>query len=303
MKRGLLARLRTNGVTYIVAALILLLVVPLYQLLILNPTGFGQAESNAGAQRYIAYLAWISTHMSPFLIDRTLLIIAFILLISFPYALYRIIVAQEIMYQQELEEAEELEDDEDDVEHDVEHDVEEVATDNAAMTAVNEGEEIASAEDGQLAMPEHAWRGKSFVVLAIWLSMIGLGIYLLGLVVSTGYLFIIGTSTANVARENVETYLPLLSIFTNTLGTGLLGMGALFFGAMIARTGKNLWPTSWVLFGYAGLFAGAIFCISAVAVLSAPGIGQSTLTTLATLAFAAWLLWLGIMLIRLKAEA
>lgn len=299
MKRGLLARLRTNGVTYIVAALILLLVVPLYQLLILNPTGFGQAESNAGAQRYIAYLAWISTHISPFLIDRALLIIAFILLISFPYALYRIIVAQEIMYQQELEETEEIDEDEEDAEHDVE----EVATDNAAMTAVNEGEEIASAEDGQLAMPEHAWRGKSFVVLAIWLSMIGLGIYLLGLLVSTGYLFIIGTSTANATRENVETYLPLLSIFTNTLGTGLLGMGALFFGTMIARTGKNLWPTSWVLFGYAGLFTGAILCISAVAVLSAPGIGQSTLTTLATLVFAAWLLWLGIMLIRLKAEA
>ncbi|BCL82952.1 hypothetical protein ccbrp13_54170 [Ktedonobacteria bacterium brp13] len=294
MKRGLLARLRTNGVTYIVAALILLLVVPLYQLLILNPTGFGQAESNAGAQRYIAYLAWISTHMSPFLIDRALLIIAFILLISFPYALYRIIVAQEIMYQQELDETEELDDEEEE---------EEIATDNAAMTAANEGEEIAGAEGGQLAMPEYAWRGKSFVVLAIWLSMIGLGIYLLGLIISTGYLFIIGNSTANAARENVETYLPLLSIFTNTLGTGLLGMGALFFGAMIARTGKNLWPTSWVLFGYAGLFAGAIFCISAVAVLSAPGIGQSTLTTLATLVFAAWLLWLGIMLIRLKAEA
>lgn len=295
MKRGLLARLRTNGVTYIVAALILLLVVPLYQLLILNPTGFGQAESNTGAQRYIAYLAWISTHMSPFLIDRALLIIAFILLISFPYALYRIIVTQEIMYQQELEESEELEDDDEDVE--------EVTTDNVAVTVANEGEEIAGVEGGQLVMPEHAWRGKSFVVLAIWLSMIGLGIYLLGLIVSTGYLFIIGNSTANATRENGEAYLPLLSIFTNTLGTGLLGMGALFFGAMIARTGKNLWPTSWVLFGYAGLFAGAIFCISAVAVLSAPGIGQSTLTTLATLVFAAWLLWLGIMLMRLKAEA
>src|SRR5690348_10450692 len=106
MKRSLLVRLRSNGVSFLVAALLLLLAVPLYQSLILGPTGFSQAQSSTGAERYTAYLAWIGTHISQFLIDRSLLIIAFILLLSFPYALYRIIVAQEIMYQQELESSE-----------------------------------------------------------------------------------------------------------------------------------------------------------------------------------------------------
>jgi hypothetical protein len=295
MKRSLLARLRSNGVSFLIASLLLLLAVPLYQSLILGPSGFSQAESSTGAERYTAYLAWISTHSSQFLIDRALLIIAFILLFAFPYALYRIIVAQEIMYQQELEssdEGEEDEEDEDEEEEDNEEDSAEVEDDT---------EETATDEDD--GMPEHAWRGKSFVVLAIWLSIIGFIIYLIGLIASTGYLYIVANSTGTAIHEGVATYLPLLSIFTNTLGTGMLGMGVLFFGAMIARTGKNLWPNSWVFFAYAGLFTGAILCISAVAVFSAPGTGQSTLTTLATLIFAAWMLWLAIMLVRLKPEA
>lgn len=292
MKRGLLARLRSNGIAYIVAALVLLLVIPLYQSLILNPTGFGQAQGNTGPERYIAYLVWIGTHLTPFLISRAFLILAFLLLFTAPYSLYRIIVAQEIMYQQELaDENAELEDDDD---------TEDEEQNNRGDTGEQSKKEARAST--QAALPDHAWRGKSFVVLAIWLALIGLVIYLLGLLTSTGYLVIVGSSTANGVHAQVATYLPLLSIITNTLGTGLLGMGTLFFGAMIARTGKNLWPTSWVLFGYAGLFTGAILCISAVAVLSAPGTGQSTLTTLATLVFAAWTLWLGIALVRLKPE-
>lgn len=285
MKRSLLARLRSNGISYIVAAAILLLGIPLYQTLVLGPTGFTQAQSNTGGGRYIAYLNWISTHTSSFLIDRGLLIIAFILLFSFPYALYRIIVAQEIMYQQELEESD------DDAADDDEFEDDEQDKDIHVPEASEES-----------ALPAQSWRGKSFVVLAIWLSIIGLIIYLVSLVASTGYLLVVGNSTSIAVRESVGNYLPLLSIITNTLGTGLLGMGVLFFGAMIARTGKNLWPTSWVLFAYIGLFVGAILCISAVAIFSAPGNGQSTLTTLATLLFALWLLWFAITLVRLKAE-
>ena len=285
MKRSLLARLRSNGVSFLVSALLLLLAVPLYQSLILGPTGFSQAQSSTGAERYTAYLAWIGAHISQFLIDRALLIIAFILLLSFPYALYRIIVAQEILYQQELEGSK---DDENENEDD----------DEDSAEAENDTEGTIE-DDG---MPDHAWRGKSFVVLAIWLSIIGLIVYLVGLIASTGYLYIVAKSTGSAIHEGVATYLPLLSIFTNTLGTGMLGMGILFFGAMIARTSKNLWPNPWVFFSYAGLFTGAILCISAVAVFSAPGTGQSTLTTIATLVFAAWILWLAIMLVRLKPE-
>ncbi|GCE25654.1 hypothetical protein KDA_11380 [Dictyobacter alpinus] len=277
MKRSLLARLRTNGSYYIIGGLLLLLGVPLYQVIILGPTGFSNALEATGAGRYTAYLAWIGTHSISFLIYRLLLICAFLLLITFPFNLHRIIVAQELMDQQEREEA-------------ARQDQEGEET---------EDEEVEEEDDG---LPEHPWRGKGFVVLAAWLGVIGLSIYLLGSTVNTAYLFLAANSTGSAIQNSVTTLSPIFSLITNVIGTGLIGLGCLFFGAMIARTGKNLWPGVWVAFGYASLFIGAMLCISAVAVASAAGSGQSTLTTLATLLFACWIIWLGIILVRLKAE-
>ncbi|GCE04028.1 hypothetical protein [Dictyobacter aurantiacus] len=278
MKRSLLARLRSNGIYYIIAGLLLLLVIPLYQVLFLGPTGFSAALDATGLGRYTAYLAWISSHSLPFLIYRALLLCAFLLLISFPFNLNRIIVAQELMAQQEREEEERRTETE------------------QADTADSEEEEE---EDG---LPAYPWRGKGFVVLAAWLGVVGLSIYLLGTAASSIYFILVASSTGAALQNSITTIAPIFSIITNVLGTGLLGLGCLFFGAMIARTGKNLWPGAWVAFGYASLFIGAMLSISAVAVLSAAGSGQSTLTTIATLLFAIWIIWLGAMLVRLKPE-
>lgn len=284
MKRSLLARLRSNGIYYIIAGLLLLLVIPLYQVLILGPTGFSAALDATGVGRYTAYLTWISAHSLPFLIYRALLLCAFFLLISFPFNLHRIIVAQELMAQQEHEEEER-----------------QAATEPEINT---DSEENADEEDEEGdGLPEHPWRGKGFVVLAAWLGLIGLSIYLLGAAASTIYFILVSGSTGASIQNSVITIAPIFSIITNVLGTGMLGLGCLFFGGMIARTGKNLWPGVWVAFGYASLFIGAMLCISAVAVISAVGSGQSTLTTIATLLFAIWIIWLGTMLVRLKPES
>jgi hypothetical protein len=278
MKRSILARLRTNGLYYLASALLILLAAPFYQIVILGPTGFGAALSATGSGRYTAYLVWIGTHITEFILYRALLVIAFALLLSFPFALYRIIVAQEIMGQQELadedEEGERVED---------------------------QTEDEAGEDDG---MPEYAWRGKGFAVLAAWLSLIGLSIYVLSAVASTFYFISAGNPYATgAALGAVTTFSTIFTISTNTAGTGLLGLGVLFFGAMIVRTGRNLWPDIWVNFGYVALFIAALLCISAIGVISAPGSAQSTLTTIATLLFALWILWLGVMLVRLKPEA
>ncbi len=288
MKRSIVARLRSNGFYYLVSALLILLAAPLYQIIILGPTGFGAALTPTGGGRYTAYLVWIGTHIIEFIIYRAILIAAFALLISFPFALYRIIVAQEIMGQQELE-------DED------EEQLEEQITDTKGP---KELENQASENDKNDGMPEYAWRGKGFAVLAAWLGLIGLGIYVLSALISALYFVSAGNPYATGAAINtVTTFSTIFTISTNTVGTGLLGLGVLFFGAMIARTGRNLWPDIWVNFGYAALFVGALLCISAIGVVSAPGSGQSTITTIATLLFALWILWLGVMLVRLKPEA
>ncbi len=152
-------------------------------------------------------------------------------------------------------------------------------------------------------MPAYAWRGKGFAVLAAWSGLIGISIYILSATASTFYLISAGNPYATgAAISTVTTISNIFTISTNTVGTGLLGLSVLFFGAMIARTGRNLWPDIWANFGYAALFIAALLCISAIGVMSAPGTGQSTLTTVATLLFAMWVLWLGIMLVRLKPE-
>ena len=282
MKRSILARLRTNGLYYLGSALLILLAAPLYQIIVLGPTGFGAALSATGSGRYTAYLVWIGTHITEFILYRAILVIAFALLLSFPFALYRIIVAQEIMGQQELAD-------------------EEAAEDEDEERAEDQTKDQTSEDDG---MPEYAWRGKGFAVLAAWLSLIGLGIYVLSAVASTFYFISAGNPYATgAALGTVTTFSTIFTISTNTVGTGLLGLGILFFGAMIVRTGRTLWPDMWVNFGYVALFIAALLCISAIGVISAPGSSQSTLTTIATLLFALWILWLGVMLVRLKPEA
>lgn len=281
MKRSLLARLRANGLLYLLGGLLLLVGIPLYQILVLEPTGFSAVTNQSGGGRIVAYLIWIQGHNTSFLLYRALLIMAFVLLWTLPFSLYRIIVAQELMGQQER--AEESRN----------------AAEDDEGTAV-----AASASDNNTAitMPEFAWRGKGFVVLAAWAGVIGLGIYLLSIIASTIYLFIVGNSFTGGDSGAATTWVQLFTLGSNAVGMGLIGLATLFFGAMICRTGLNLWPRSWVIFGYAALLSGALLCVNAVAVACTPGAAQSTLTTVSTLLYAVWICWLGVILIRLRPE-
>ncbi len=285
MKRTLLDRLRTNGYAYIIAALLLLLVIPSYQLLVLNPSGFNAALDTTGSGRYATYLAWIGAHIFQFVGYRLILILAFALLITLPFSLYRIIVAQEILAQQQHETDKQGDNNTD---TDTDEDI----------SIADQPSEIADTHTADDGMPAYAWRGRGFAVLAAWAGFVGLLIYVLSSLASTGYFSL----NHSAATGNVLATASLLTILTNTVGIGLLGIGALFSGAMIARTGTNLWPGIWVAFGYTSLFIGGLLCISALAVATTPGTEQSSLTTIATLLLALWTLWLGLMLARLKPE-
>ena len=241
-KRTFLTKLRINGAYYLIGALLLLAGVPLYQLLVLLPQGYADALASAGKGSFSSYVLWIGHHLIQFLGYRALLVISFAVLLSLPFTLFRIIVAQEILGQEEDDMGEET-------------------------------KEIESTEtqtpDG---MPEYAWRGKGFAVLAAWSGLLSIILYTLG------------------------------SIISNTIGGGLLALSCLFFGAIIARRGLKLWPAVWVAFGYTALAVAALLSGSAVAVASAPTEGQAALTTPAILLFALWVLWFAIMLVRLKPE-
>ena len=92
MKRTFLAKLQRNGLYCTIGALLLLVGIPLYQFLILIPSGY----SNALATQSLA-LHWINTHSLLFLGYRALLFAGFAFIISMPFTLFRIIVAQEIL--------------------------------------------------------------------------------------------------------------------------------------------------------------------------------------------------------------
>src|SRR5437660_11995388 len=98
MKRNFLTRLHINGTYYLSGALLLLIGVPLYQLLVLLPQGYGDALAKSS---FLPYLLWISAHQDQFLGYRAILIIAFACLLSLPFTLFRIIVAQEILEREE----------------------------------------------------------------------------------------------------------------------------------------------------------------------------------------------------------
>src|SRR5947209_420268 len=171
MKRNLLSRLQTNGIYYIISALLLLLVIPAYQLLVLTHLGYGDALRMAGPGGHIAtYLAWISAHTPYFIIHHLLLALAFAMLLSLPFSLFRIIVAQELVDQQERAAAGQDQEEEDEEEEEMQ----------GAETPVDE-------------VPSDAWRGKGFAVVAAWAGLCGLIIYILGTIADAIYLAIVST--------------------------------------------------------------------------------------------------------------
>lgn len=313
MKRSLLSRLRRNGVAYLFSTFLLLIGVPVYQALVLLPRGYGNALTATNQHHIAFYLAWIGNHTLSFLVYRILLLTAFALLLSMPFSLFRIIIAQELMAQQEEAELAALEEDTDDAEFNGEgSDDEDDENDEEAQEDDEDGEEneehgdaesesIEVAGDG---MPSDAWRGKGFAVIAAWSGISGVFLYVLGTLVSTLFLLIVshGLSAQAQVPTSITTLLSIFSITTNTLGIGLLALAALFFGAIIARRGTRLWPGEWIGFGYVALAVSALLSGSAVAVASTPTAGQTPLTSPAILLFALWMGWLGIMLVRLRPE-
>src|SRR5579885_1325638 len=277
MKPSLLARLQRTARLNIAGALLLLLIVPTLQLLVLGPQGYGTALATPQAS-----LAWIQGHTFLFLLYRLALILGFALLLGLPFALFRIIIAQEIIGRAELEAEEAVDEDEDEAEQDA--------------------KEEEKQEDG--GMPAFAWRGKGFAVIAAWFGLLGLIFIAGGTLASTIYLW----SSASIASAqapvpgNFASVTSLFAILTYTFGGGLLAFTCIFSGFVIARSGRRLWPDSWVAFGYAGLGIGAVASGSAVQVVLAPLSGQATLTTFAILLFAAWVLWFSLMLVWLKPE-
>jgi hypothetical protein len=267
-------------------ALLLLLIVPILQLLVLGPQGYGSALASSQAS-----LVWIQGHISLFLLYRLALILGFALLIALPFALFRIIIAQEIVGRAEMEEDEEDEE------------LDDTEEDGEAQDEEEESEQLASA-DKKDALPPFAWRGKGFAVIAAWTGLLGLILIAGGTLASTIYLW---SSASYVSVQaplpgNFASVTSLFAVLTYTIGGGLLAISCIFFGIVIARSGRKLWPDSWVAFGYVGLGVGAISSGSAVQVALSPTAAQATLTTPAILLFAAWSLWFGLMVVRLKAE-
>jgi hypothetical protein len=276
MKRTFLAKLQRNGLYCTIGAVLLLVGIPLYQFLILIPSGY----SSALATQSLA-LRWISTHILLFLGYRALFFAGFALILSMPFTLFRIIVAQEILGH----EADEQEND----------DSKEVVHDEAKDQPDNHQ------EDG---MPAFAWRGKGFAVLAAWGGLFGLLCFALGTLASTLYLVFSAASLPSIAinLENVAPLTSFLAILTYTVGGGFLALSCLFFGAVIARSGLKLWPGIWVAFAYMALALAVLFSVSAAEVAFAPLTGQTLVTTFAILLFSVWVLWFGVMLLRLKPE-
>jgi hypothetical protein len=202
-------------------------------------------------------------------------------MISMPFTLIRIIVAQEILGR-EIDEQEK-------------DDSEEVAQNGAKDHAGN----------GQIDdMPDFTWRGKGFAVLAAWAGLFGLLCFALGTLASTLYLAISAASLLS-AVSSLEKAAPLTGFFailTYTVGGGLLALSCLFFGAIIARSGLKLWPGIWIAFAYMAIALAVLFSVSAAEVAFDPLTGQTFVTTLAILLFSVWVLWFGVMLVRLKPE-
>ncbi len=290
MKRTYVSKLHINGTYYLTGAALLLLGVPLYQSLILIPQGYSAAIASTGKGLFTSYLSWLGNHPAQFLGYRAILLLAFAILITLPFTLFRIIIAQELLGREE----------EDHIKSSENLDQEETPLESSENTDQEETE-LSPAEDG---MPADAWRGKGFAVLAAWSGFLGILFYILGTLASSIYLTLTSTGFTfrSATPSNFSTLSSTFTIIANTVGGGLLALACLFFGAIIARSGRNLWPGMWVAFGYVAVATGALLSGSAVGVVSTPVEGQAALTTPAILLFALWVLWFAIMLLRLKPE-
>jgi hypothetical protein len=286
MKSTFLSRLQTSARYALIGALVLMIGVPLYQFLILAPSGYGNALTTVAQS-----LSWIHTHMLLFLGYRVLLIIGFVLILGLPFALFRIIVAQEILEQDDDED--EDEDDEAEQQQDAKDEkANETQDDSQQSEDKNSTDAAASAQDD--GMPDFAWRGRGFAVLAAWLGVGGLVFFPLATLASALYLLLSAPSSAPLTG--------LFAVLTFTVGGGMLALSCLFFGAVITRRGRRLWPDAWIAFGYVPLAIALLLSGSAVEVALAPDAGQSVLSTPAILLFAVWTLWFGVMVVRLKPE-
>jgi hypothetical protein len=288
MKKTFLARLQRNGRFYIAGALLLLIGIPLYQYLLLIPQGYNSAQTALAQHTFLPYLYWIANHVALYLGSRLLLVLAFLALISLPFTLFRVIIAQELIGSEEANNQAQDEKEEDIADQDKEDSVQEEDKDH-------EKEAVAPAE---------AWRGKGYAVLAAWTGVAGIALFLLGTLASAIYFAVIaGALTPHSSLPG--SFIPVttaLTIVANTAGYGLIGLSCFFFGIVIARRGTRLWPGIWIAFGYVALPVAALLIIAAIAVASAPTQAQGVLPTLSVLLFALWVLWLGIMLASLKAE-
>ena len=293
MKRTFLARLQRSAFYCLIGALLLIVGVPLYQLLVLNPAGYSSALNSLTQT-----LRWINGHGLLFVGYRALLVAGFALMLGLPFALFRIIVAQEIIGRAELEDENNGADSQDaqepETEEPVEQEQKQAAQEQQPANATGEGE-----GDG---MPEFAWRGKGFAVMAAWTGISGLIFFAAGTLASTIYLLTVAASLPAHLTGDAAPLTGLFAVLTFTIGGGLLAFSCLFFGAVIARSGRTLWPNSWLFFAYVALAIAALMSGSAVQVAFAPTAGQAALSTPAILLFALWALCFGVMVVRLKPE-
>jgi hypothetical protein len=88
------ARLKVQGVYSILAGMVLLLGVPLYQAAVLAPDGYQALAASAFSQgTYGPLLLWISSHSQAFAVFRLLEFGAFLLMLRVPQALSRVLGA------------------------------------------------------------------------------------------------------------------------------------------------------------------------------------------------------------------
>ncbi len=283
MKPSFLLRLQHVAWRSLIGALLLFPLVPLLQIAILEPQGYSTALLTPQTS-----LDWISGHLVLFLLYRLSLLLGFVLLLGLPFALFRIIVAQEIVARAEMD-------------ADANTDADSNESDENSDEDKNRHVEAGKEENG---MPSYAWRGKGFAVIAAWTGLLGLFLTIGGLLGSTIYLWT-SASTISAQKPVPDTFIAvshLFAIIAYAFGGGLLTLACLFFGIVIARSGRKLWPDSWVAFGYAALAIGAITSGSAAQIaLSAAG-EQTPLTTLSIFLFALWSCWFSIMVVRLRSE-
>src|SRR5579859_3502371 len=297
MKRTFLARLQRSALYCLIGALLLVVGVPLYQLIVLNPAGYSSALNSLTQT-----LRWINGHGLLFVGYRALLVAGFALMLGFPFALFRIIVAQEIIGRAELEDETNEADSQDAQEPETEEPVAQGQGQKQSVQEQQPANATAKGEGEGDGMPEFAWRGKGFAVMAAWTGISGLIFFAAGTLASTIYLLAVAASLPPHLTGDAAPLTGLFAVLTFTVGGGLLAFSCLFFGAVIARSGRTLWPGPWLFFGYVALAIAALMSGSAVQVAFTPTAGQAALSTPAILLFALWALWFGVMVVRLKPE-